>query len=534
MASQYVLARLILLGLYGLAQGFLMASRKSSGSDITLVGFATGGGSDPSDLPTDSSVSVDVDATSVSSDSFDTDLQPDSSDSLVITMDPPPDHQHAVDTTTSADTTTLPPDDAQRIQEHSRRDFLQRSALAFGSSVVVGGTAIVASTTTKHTSATPTRQVVPLNLTLVIQETKVNVTYESFRTLRFLDPTTLQKKETLKLPSWIPPNLLPPVTRVVQDTSDAEILTAAILAGSAVEMMRTTILYPLLTLKTRIQTDIQKRQRKLSRNVQKKRLHLRQRLRVLHLNIRRHFREGDLYAGIVPALLISVPATGVYYGVRDVAKRALLMPHGLPGVAVAVGAALMADIVSLIIRTPADTLSIRLQVASGEESHHHNESNDQDDSSREQRLDHAVGDWLLESVERLPAVILTDLPYVLLRIGLNSALIQGTLDVGHYELIAVSTAILCGIVTTPFDVARTRILLDSDDDPKNGIDGGSGEGLLRTFQTIIRESDDGWANLFRGWAERALYLGIGRAWLEPLQILGYIALRDTIILDWFD
>ena len=77
-------------------------------------------------------------------------------------------------------------------------------------------------------------------------------------------------------------------------------------------------------------------------------------------------------------------------------------------------------------------------------------------------------------------------------------------------------------------------MLDSDDDPTNGADGGSGESLGATFRAIINESDDGISNLFRGWFERALYLGIGRAWLEPLQIVGYIAIRDAILLKWFD
>ena len=231
----------------------------------------------------------------------------------------------------------------------------------------------------------------------------------------------------------------------------------------------------------------------------------------------------------------------MYFGVRDVVKRTLT-PVDISNLAVAVTAALVADVVSLILRTPADTLAIRLQVASGIESSHHHHHSDDDDGKNEQEREHerderindAVGNWFVESIERLPAVILTDLPYLLLRTMVNGAFINGALDLGHYELLAISTAILCGILTTPFDVARTRILMDSDNDPDNGIDGGSGEGLLRTFQTIVRESDDGLANLFRGWIERAAYLGIGRAWLEPLQIIGYMAIRDAILLEWFD
>jgi hypothetical protein len=67
-------------------------------------------------------------------------------------------------------------------------------------------------------------------------------------------------------------------------------------------------------------------------------------------------------------------------------------------------------------------------------------------------------------------------------------------------------------LTTPFDVARTRILVDSDGNFSNGMDGGSSEGVLQTMRKITKEGDGGIANLFAGWFERVLYLGLGRAW----------------------
>lgn len=140
----------------------------------------------------------------------------------------------------------------------------------------------------------------------------------------------------------------------------------------------------------------------------------------------------------------------------------------------------------------------------------------------------------MDSIQRLPAVILTDIPYLLTRVALNRALLHGVTDFGRYELTAIATALVMAFLTTPFDVARTRILIDSDDNPTNGIDGGSGEGLMRTFHTIMQEGNGGISNLFAGWSERMLYLGIGRAWLEPLQLIGYMAMRDAILLEWFD
>ena len=93
---------------------------------------------------------------------------------------------------------------------------------------------------------------------------------------------------------------------------------------------------------------------------------------------------------------------------------------------------------------------------------------------------------------------------------------------------------MCAPLTTPFDVARTRILVNSNDDVEDSIDGGSGDGLLRTMRTVTGESDGGTRNLFRGWFERVVYLGIGRAWLESINIMGYNGIRDAVLLKWFD
>jgi hypothetical protein len=74
------------------------------------------------------------------------------------------------------------------------------------------------------------------------------------------------------------------------------------------------------------------------------------------------------------------------------------------------------------------------------------------------------------------------------------------------------TATIAALLTTPFDVARTRILVDSDGNFSNGMDGGSSEGVVQTMRKITKEGDGGIANLFAGWFERVLYLGLGRAW----------------------
>jgi hypothetical protein len=244
---------------------------------------------------------------------------------------------------------------------------------------------------------------------------------------------------------------------------------------------------------------------------------------------------------VTPTLLVSVPATGVYYGFRDVTKRMLAMtPMG--DTWIAVSGAFVGDVVSLCFRTPADALALRLQAQ--------NET---------------VGDWLGDSLARLPMVIATDLPYLLSKVVLNRWFIHGSLSVDQYAELAILTAVIAAFLTTPFDVVRTRILLDKQltlEDDKEEEEEESmkemiwdahvdkelelgesntpsiaatrpGYSVLQTMIQITREGEGGVANLFAGWLERVLYLGIGRAWLEPVQLIGYIGIRDAVLLEWF-
>jgi len=432
-----------------------------------------------------------------------------------------------------------------RLELISRRAWMAR----FTGAALVGGVAVSGGTmmfqtyqnltsTTTTTNKPKAKKLTPINVTQIARETGVNITVlEEGRTLITLDSKSFKKsRQYIGFPGWLPSYFTPPPR--VQDISNSELLTAAIVAGSAVEMLRTAVLYPLQTLKTRVQTDINRRQRKY------KQLHLRRRWRVVQLNAKRHVREGNLYAGLLPSLLVSVPATGVYYAARDITKRMLIMTgvsdHVLNDLGMVLAAAFCADVVSLVFRTPADTLALRLQVASREEGGTREHDDDQvaeqlAEALSEARIEQKVGNWFIESLERLPAVILTDLPYLLSRIAVNGVILQGqsSIDIGRYEAVTLFSALLCAILTTPFDVARTRILVDSDDDVTNGVDGGSRHGLLQTFKTVMKEGDGGIGNLFSGWFERTVYLGICSLWL-PFSLVIYVAIRDDILLEWFD
>jgi hypothetical protein len=358
-------------------------------------------------------------------------------------------------------------------------------------------------TTTTTSAVSNAGRLEPVNLTQVAAETNINITMACDDGCVKVDPKNFTKVKSAKLPSWYPSFLPTPIPKVIKQIDDRELLVAASIAGGITEMVRTSILYPIQTIKVRIQTDIH--------NYTLRPPPIDARIKKLGYNIGRFSQEGNLYAGIKPSLLVSVPATGVYYGVRDVSKRMLQMtPMG--DIPIALAAAFFGDIVSLCLRTPADALTLRLQ-----------SNPDEDD----------VGDWFGDSIKRLPMVIVTDLPYLLSKILLTRTFIHGSISVDHYAEIAILTSILAAFLTTPFDVVRTRILIDSDGNFSNGIDGGSSEGVIKTMEDVMREGRGGVANLYAGWFERVLYLGIGRAWLEPLQIIGYIGIRDALLLEWF-
>eukprot|EP00547_Thalassionema_nitzschioides_P000553 CAMPEP_0194208232 /NCGR_PEP_ID=MMETSP0156-20130528/6742_1 /TAXON_ID=33649 /ORGANISM="Thalassionema nitzschioides, Strain L26-B" /LENGTH=483 /DNA_ID=CAMNT_0038935157 /DNA_START=229 /DNA_END=1680 /DNA_ORIENTATION=- len=390
--------------------------------------------------------------------------------------------------------------------------------------------------TGNNTHTKPKSEFAPVNLTQVAVENKINVTLmcpplkgvQEASGCVTVDRKTFEKVEEFKVPNWVPP-WFRPKRQILKTIPNSELLAAAIIAGAITEMVQTTLLYPLSTVKSRVQATEGKqrsirRRYSLKRRKKKIRFRLRRRLQVLRLSVKRQIQQGKLFAGIVPSLAVTVPCSGVYYGIRDVTKRMLNMAlkttTKVDDVAVAVIGALVADIFTIIVRTPADVLTIRLQVGTTEGT---NETKEE-----------IAGDWINDGVKRLPAAVLTDLPYLLSRIALNGFIVQGNENIASYEVIYIFTATLCALLTTPFDVARTRILVDSNDDPTDGIDGGSREGVWRTLKTVMAESDGGARNLFRGWFERVLYLGIGKAWFGPINIIEYTGIRDAILLKWFD
>ena len=249
-----------------------------------------------------------------------------------------------------------------------------------------------------------------------------------------IDRETLQKVRVYQPPAflrYLPSSVQPLVSgqfqslKVLKSIPNEQLFVASVFAGSLTEIIRAVLLYPLSTIKSRVQA----RKRKSPTNNRKQRS-VRRKIRVSWLTFLHETKRGDLYAGLLPTLLVSVPASGVYSGAKDVSKRVLSMavefhafqnlaaplasPHYI-ALAVNLLSAFVADIAALAIRTPADVLSLRLQVFG--------KTNVRSD----------FGNWAKDSVALLPAMIVTDTPLLLSRIFLNAAITTSGENLGRYE-----------------------------------------------------------------------------------------------------
>lgn len=413
----------------------------------------------------------------------------------------------------------------------------------------------------------------PLDFEKIIKENTINVTVINGTSKTYINRTTFEKvQETIltKDQRW----LFQPLFKItnkstkmqtISSISDAKILFASAVAGVMTEVARSGLIYPVQTIKTRVQTSPPSTSSSSS---------FQEYTMMIWKNIRLQSKIGDLYAGYWPSLIASLPAVGAYFGVRDVMKRDLtkisiskdnLLPF-LPSIhmddlSITLLSVLIADIISLIIRTPAlafatrrqaeNTIDVERIMETEEELLEENPSMKEDDLEmieneliendnmklfprRMVRSDEWSELWD-NTLKQIPVVIITDLPYLLLKISALRLLANGTENIGEFTLLNIYVSFFVAALTTPFDVARTRILVDSDVNAANGLDGGSGEDILTAMVKVSQEGGSNkeirFQNLYKGWFERSVYFGMGLAWLDPFRILCYLAIRDFILLE---
>ena len=378
---------------------------------------------------------------------------------------------------------------------------------------------------------------IEVELQLKDQSGTVKIDRETFQKVKTVQPKFLQ---------YLPSSMQPLISQqfqslqVLKEIPDDQLFEASVLAGAVTEMIRSTLTYPLSTVKARVQS-----RRSMSIGRKGKGRSLFRKLKVTWLTFVFEMKRGNLFAGILPTLLITIPASGVYSGVKEVSRRAIVIgiqsqvvssmftddsewSSYVKVLSVNLLSSLIADVASLAARTPADVLALRRQVFG--------RSNVRSDYT----------DWAKDSVLLLPAMIITDLPYLMSRIFLNAAITTSGENLGRYEFDTIIVACLCAFLTTPFDVARTRILLPSLPSEETAAEkrlAGSSKfrserrqklSVLSTMKRVSLEGNGGVQNLFAGWLERTVFLGLGRAWLDPLRVIGYLGLRDAILLKLFD
>lgn len=467
---------------------------------------------------------------------------------------------------------------ADQIRRNLLKSAVFSSASLLCSSIAAAET--IAKPTTKIQSGTapPILQTVnstiiePLDIERIIKENTINLTIINGTSKTYINRTTFEKvQENIlsKDQSWLfqPLFKFSNKSSKLQKTSipDEKILLASTVGGIITEVVRSGILYPLQTIKTRVQTSPPSTPSSSS---------LQEYTTMIWKNIRLQSKIGDLYAGYWPSLIATLPAVGAYFGIRDVMKRELtklssskdyLVPF-LPSLhmddlSITLLSVLIADIISLVIRTPAlafstrrqaeNTVDVELIMETEEELLLENPSLKEDDLETVEndlvenesvklfpqkliRSDVWSELWD-DTLRQIPVVIITDLPYLLLKISALRLLANGTENIGEFTLLNISVSFLVAALTTPFDVARTRILVDSDVNAANGLDGGSGENILTAMVNISKEGESNkevrLQNLYKGWLERSFYFGIGLAWLDPFRILAYLAIRDYILLE---
>lgn len=568
----------------------------------------------------------------------------------------------------------------------------------------------------------------PINITKVLEENKINITITNTQTNAqiYINQTSYEKITTPPsiIPHWLPKWMIqvPTTTNnnnilffrqnskdyIIESISDYKLFMASILAGSFTEIIRSTVLYPIMTIKTRIQYKppststlyrsyqkfvegfvsltkvnitmngnenrivntrscmniidhdennhnqyflysqeerqeeellpvqvLQQPQSQLqSQSPLSSQEHQQQQQQnktlILNNNFSPHIKLTNLYAGIIPFLIASVPSAGIYFGIRDVSKRELLklfqstyytFPLVMDDLNITLLSVLLGDIFCLAIKTPALLFSVRKQVATIEniyddviegtiisastslytsrengndynaivnctnnsiynidnnssllvieepnhffikynetaiansKSSHHDTNNSTSMDNHINTGNMVSNSWLQpiwweeilkDSWKQLPIIILTDLPYLLIKISLLRILATGHENIAEYTLLNTLLSCLCAVITTPFDVVRTRILVDSNGDPSDGLDGGlivkdasylerggSLKNILFTINAVVDESEHGFRNLFAGWYERVLYLGLSIAWFDSIRTLSYLGVRDFLLL----
>lgn len=286
-------------------------------------------------------------------------------------------------------------------------------------------------------------------------------------------------------PKFRPPDLLPPAASGELSVShDGLDFWQFMVAGSIAGVVEHTAMFPVDTLKTRMQAGSPPCQPPVG---------LRQALRsILRL-------EGPLglYRGLGAMGLGAGPAHAVYFSVYEVSKE--LLSQGNPNNPVAhASSGVLATVASDAVFTPMDTVKQRLQLK----------------SSPYKGVADCVGRVLREEGIRAfyasyRTTVVMNAPYTAVHFATYEAAKRGLMEVSpdsanDERLVVHATAgaaagALAAAVTTPLDVVKTQLQCQG----VCGCDKFSSSSIQEVFRTLVRR--DGYAGLMRGWKPRILF-----------------------------
>lgn len=298
--------------------------------------------------------------------------------------------------------------------------------------------------------------------------------------------------------------------------------TRSLVAGALAGLMVDFSLYPMDTIKTRLQSQL---------------MQSRHQFTVL---TPRHTLRGtirSMYAGLPSALLGSMPSAASFFVVYDGVKRFLLPPiatttsssHDYSTTAVHVLASSLGEVAACAIRIPTEVVKQRAQAGLFNGSSllafldilalRH---------PRRQQQTNGAGDGrryitMIKEFYRGGAVtVVRDIPFTIVQFSLWEYLkaaysTRQHVLFGRQEALVTPTesaifgsvagAVAAGL-TTPLDVLKTNMMLARR---KHGVKNGSlpREGIKRILERIRR--DEGWRGLFKGLGPRTAWISVGGA-----------------------
>lgn len=289
-------------------------------------------------------------------------------------------------------------------------------------------------------------------------------------------------------PKFHPPDLLPPAAAAATDLATAHDGLAFwqyMAAGSVAGLVEHTAMFPVDTLKTRIQTH------SLPCHPPPGLLHaFRSLIRV----------DGflGLYRGISAMGLGAGPAHAAYFSVYEISKRLLLTEDHPNNPAAHATAGVLATIASDAVFTPMDTVKQRLQMG----------------SSPYKGVADCVRRVLKEEGFRAfyasyRTTVLMNAPFTAVHFATYEAAKRGLMEISpensdDERLLLHATAgaaagALAAALTTPLDVVKTQLQCQG----VCGCEKFSSSSITEVVQAIIKR--DGYTGLLRGWKPRMVF-----------------------------